>query len=87
MAKKIQEQKKKRVLSKSRPAVRNISSYLIATSSCAASSPIAAKSLGMSGTSGKPSSRMNLEASSFDTSSASQVRLKDTYLGGLMEEQ
>ena len=30
---------------------------------------------------------MNLEASSFDAASASQVRLKDVYLGGLKEEQ
>ena len=30
---------------------------------------------------------MNLEASSFDAASASQVRLKDAYLGGLNEEQ
>ena len=30
---------------------------------------------------------MNLEASSFDAASASQVRLKDAYLGGLKEEQ
>ena len=74
-------------MSKSRPAVMNLSSYLIATSSSAASSPIASKSPGMSGASEKPSSRMNLEASSFDASSASQVRLKDAYLGGLKEEQ
>ena len=30
---------------------------------------------------------MNLEASSFDAASTSQVRLKDAYLGGLKEEQ
>ena len=41
----------------------------------------------MSGASEKPSSRTNLEASSFDPASASQVRLKDAYLGGLKEEQ
>ena len=41
----------------------------------------------MSGASGRPSSRMNLEASSFDAASASQVRLEDAYLGGLKEEQ
>ena len=61
--------------------------YLIATSSSAASSPMALKSLGMYGASGKPGSRMNLEASSFDVASASQVRLKDAYLGGLRKEQ
>ena len=30
---------------------------------------------------------MNLEACSFDAASASQVRLKDAYLGGLKEEK
>ena len=65
----------------------NVSSYLIATSSSAASSPNASKSPWMSGVSGKPGSRMNLEASSFDAASASQVRLKDAYLGELKEEQ
>ena len=30
---------------------------------------------------------MNLEASSFDAASASQVRLKHAYFGGLHEEQ
>ena len=37
--------------------------------------------------SAKPDSRMSIEASSFDAASTSQVRLKDTYLGGLMEKQ
>ena len=50
-------------MSKSRPAVMNASSYLIARSSSAASSPVASKSPGMSGASEKPGSRMNLEAS------------------------
>ena len=65
----------------------NVSSYLIATRSSAASSRIASKSPGMAGASGRPGSMMNLEASSFDAASASQVRLKDAYLGGLKEEQ
>ena len=66
MENRIQEQKEGEwVLSKSRP-VMNVSSCLIATSSSAESSPIASKSPGMSGASGKPGSRMNLEASSFD---------------------
>ena len=87
MAKRIQEQKEgERVVSKSRP-VMIVSSYLNATSSSAASSPIASKSPGMSGASGKPGSKMNLEASSFDAASASQVRLKDANFGGLKEEQ
>ena len=42
MAKRIQNQKEEeRVVSKSRPAVMNMSSYFIATSSSAASSPLA----------------------------------------------
>ena len=65
----------------------NVSSYQIATSSSAASSPIASMSLEMPGASGKPSNRMNLGACSFDTASASQVRLKDAYFGALKEEQ
>ena len=55
----------------------NLSSFLIATSSSAASSPIASESPGTSRASEKPGSRMNLEATSFHTPSASQVRLKD----------
>ena len=87
MTKRIQEQKEgERVVSKSRP-VTNVSSYLIATSSSAASSPIASKSPVMSGASGKLGSRMNLEASRLDAASASQARLKNAYLGGLKEEQ
>ena len=74
MARRIQEQKEERAVSKSRQAVMNISSYLMSSSSSAASSPIASKSPGMSGASGRPCSRMNLAASSFDAASASQVR-------------
>ena len=69
------QKEEERVVSKSRPAVMNMSSYLIATSSSAVSSAIVSKSLGMSGASGKPGSRMNLEASSFDAASASQVEI------------
>ena len=88
MAKRIQNQKEEeRVVSKSRPAVMNMSSYFIATSSSAASSPIASISLEMPTASGKPDSRMSVEPSSFDAASTSQVRLKDAYLGRLMEEQ
>ena len=72
MAKRIQEQKEvERVVSKSRPEVMNISSYLMSSSSSAASSPMASKRPGMSGASERPS----------------QVKLKDAYLGGLKEEQ
>ena len=74
-------------MSKSRPAVMNMSSYFIATSSSAALSPIASKSLGMPIASGRPDSKMSVEPSSFDAASTSQERLKDAYLGWLMEEQ
>ena len=65
----------------------NISSYFIATSSSAASSLMGSKSPGMPIALGKPDGRMSVEPSSFDAASTSQVRLKDAYLGGLMEEQ
>ena len=85
MAKRIQEQKEEgRVVSKSRPAVMNISSYLMSSSASAASSPIAS---GTSGATGRPGSRMNMAASSFDAASTSQVKLKDAYLGGSKEKQ
>ena len=88
MTKRIQNQKEEeRVVSKSRPAVMNMSSYFIATSFSAASSPIASKSPGMPIAPAKPDSRMSVEPSSFDAPSTSQVRLKDAYLGGLMEQQ
>ena len=86
LAKRIQAQEEERVVSKLRPAMMNISSFFIATSSCAASSPIASKSPGMPIASEKPRSRMSVEPSSFDAASTSQVRLKDAYLGGLMEK-
>ena len=85
MAKSIQDQEEEeRVVSKSRPAAMNLSSF-IATSSSTASSPIASKSPGMPIGSGKPDSRMS--SNSFDAASTSQVRLKDAYLGGFMEKQ
>ena len=88
LAKRIQEQKEgEKDVSKSRPAVMNVSSYLMSSSSSAASSPIASKSPGTSEASGRPGSRTNIAASSFDAASASQVRLKDAYLGELMEQQ
>ena len=70
----------------SRPAAMNLSSF-VATSSSTASSPIASKSPWMPIASGEPDSRMSVEPSSFDAASTSQVRLKDAYLGGLMEKQ
>ena len=86
VAKRIQNQKEdERVVSKSRPAVMNISSC-IATSSSTASSPIASESPGMPA-SGKPDSWMSIDPNSFQAASTSEVRLKDAYLGGLMEDQ
>ena len=61
-----------------------MSSYFIATSSSAASSPIASKIRGADGF-GETDGRMRGEPSSFDAASTSQVRLKDACLGGLME--
>ena len=87
-AKRIRNQKEEeRVLSKSRPAVMNISSYFIATSSSAASSPIASESPGMPIASVKPDGKMSFEPSSFDAASTSQVRRKGAYLGRLTEGQ
>ena len=87
MAKRIQDQKEEeRVVSKSRPAAMNISSF-IATISSSASNPIAPESPGMPIASVKPDSRMSVEPNSFDAASTSQVRLKDAYLGGLLEKQ
>ena len=74
MAKRIQDQEEEaRVLSKSRPAEMNMSSF-ITKSSSATSSPIASKSLVMPTASEKPDSRMSVEPSSFDAASTSQVR-------------
>ena len=83
MSKRIQNQKEEeRVVSKSRPAVMNVSSF-IATSSSTASSPTASKSPAMPIPSKKPDSKMSIEPTSFDVASTSQVRLKDAYLGDL----
>ena len=61
MTKRMQEQKgEEKILSKSRPAVMNISSYLMTSSSSAGSSPMASKSPGMPIASGKPDSRISV---------------------------
>ena len=80
------KKEEERVVSKSRPAAMNLSSS-IATSSSSASSPIASKSPGMPIASGKRDSRMRIIQNLFDAASTSQVRLKDAYLGGLIEKQ
>ena len=73
--------------SKKKKCVKSNLSSFIATSSSTASSPIASKSPGMPIAFVTLDSRMNIEPSSFDAASTSQVRLKDAYLGGLMEKQ
>ena len=70
-----------RVVSKSRRSLF-CSSFLIATSSSAASSPIASESRGTSGASGRPGSRKKIAASSFDAASASQVKKRMRTLAG-----
>ena len=75
-----------RVVSQSRPTAMNLSSF-IATSSSTESSSMASTSPGMPIASGKPDSKMSIEPNSFVAASTSQMRLKDAYIGGLMEEQ
>ena len=86
MAKRIQEQKEERVVSKSRFAAMKPPSPT-ATSPSSASSPIASKSPEMPITSGKPDSRMRINPNSFEAVWTSQVQLKDASVGGLMEKQ
>ena len=86
MAKKIQDEKEEGVVSKSRPAAMNLSSF-VATSSSTVSSPIASKSPGMTIASEKPDSKMRINPNSVDAASTCQVRQKDAYLCGLMEKQ
>ena len=77
MAKRIQNQKEeKRVVSKSRPAVMKMSSYFIATSSSAASSPIASESPELSTALRRRDSRMSVE-----------TKLIRRSVDGLMKEQ
>ena len=83
MAKRMQDQKEEeRVVSKSRPALMNLSSH-VPTSSSSAESPIAFTSPGILIAMGKPESRMRRNSKS-DAASSSQVRLQDAYLGGLL---
>ena len=84
MAKWMQEQKgDERIVAKSKSTATNLSSF-IPTSSSSTTSPIASKSPGILTASGKPESRMRINSKS-DAASSSQVRLKDAYLGGLMD--
>ena len=84
MAKRLQEQKgEERSVAKSKSAAMNQSSH-VPTSSSSSKSPIASKSPGELIAQGKPESRMRGNSES-DAASSSQARLKDAYLGGLMD--
>ena len=80
----MQEQKgEERSVAKSKSTATNLSSH-VPTCSSSAKSPIASNSPGILTASGKPESRMRGKSES-DAASSSQARLKDAYLGGLME--
>ena len=85
MAKRMQDQKEEeRVVSKSRLAAMHLSSSTVPPPHRVR---LRLKSLGMPIASEQPDSRMSIDPNSFDAASTSQVRLKDAYLGGLMEKQ
>ena len=65
-------------MAKSKSTAMNLSSHV------SANHPIASKSPGILIASGKPESRMRRNSKS-DATSSSQERLKDAYLGGLMD--
>ena len=76
VAKRMQDQKEEeRVVSKSRPAAMNLSSFT-ATSSSTASSPIASQNLVMPIASVKPDSRMS--SNSFDAASSGSIGVRST---------
>ena len=84
MATKMQEQKREeRSVAQSKSTAMNLSSH-VPTCSSSAKSPIASKSPGLLVATGKPQSRMRASSES-DAASSSQARLKDAYLGGLMD--
>ena len=84
MAKRMQEQKgEERSVAKSKSAAMNLSSH-VPTSSSSAKSPIAFKSPVILFASEKLESRVRRNSKS-DAASSSQARLKDAYLGGLMD--
>ena len=84
MAKRMQEQKREeRSVAKSKSTAMNLSSH-VPTSSSSAKSLIASQSPGTLIAWGKPESKMRINSKS-DAASSSQARLKDAYLGGLMD--
>ena len=84
MAKRMLEQKREeRSVAKSKSTAMHLSSH-VPTSPSSAKSPIASKSPGILISQEKPESRMRGNSES-DATSSSQARLKDAYLGGLMD--
>ena len=82
MAKRMQEQRvEERSAAKSKSAAMNLSSH-VPTSSSSPKSPIASQSPGILIAQVKPESKMGGNS---ESDAASQARLKDAYLGGLME--
>ena len=84
MAKRVQEHKgEERIVATSKPMGMNLSS-IVSASSSSAKDPIASKSPGILRVSGKPDARERRNSKP-DPASSSQGRLKDAYLGGLMD--
>ena len=75
MAKRIEDQKKERVVSQSRPATMNLSSFIYCDKFLHRIETACIESPGMPIASGKPDSKMSIEPSSLDAASTSQVRL------------
>ena len=85
MAKRMRAQKgEERSVAKSKSTAANLSSH-VPTSSSSAKSPIASKSPGILIATGKPESKMRRNSKS-DAASSSQARLKDAYLGGMIDK-
>ena len=84
MAKRIQEQKGERIAAKSKSTAVNLSSTVPASSS-SAKDPDASRGPGKRIASGKSESRVRRNSRP-DEAPSSQVKLKDVYLGGLMDD-
>ena len=85
MANRVQEQKKEeRIVAKSRPRAMNLSSSVPASSS-SAKKPIISSNPEKLMAAGKTASRTRRNSKP-DEAPSSQVKLKDVYLGGLMDE-
>ena len=85
MAKRVQEQKEEEtIVAKSRPTAMNLSSTVSASSS-SAKNLVTSSDLGKLIAVGKPASKTR-KNSRLDEAPSSQVKLKDVYLGGLMDD-